>query len=335
MHKISKEIQEIELKIKDILLKNKGKYKVNFPKDIKDYSLVEKFFKSFKKLDMDYFLARPDIDSLADAIIRQFLFNMFNFNFWRYPEKGINEKTKYPRSQELLEIIDNVFIDKNPDYTDLNFDLTFRMGDPRLLYVLKGKFCEKYNDFLFKEWKKYISFVDDLIELIQDDKKRNHFMTFIYNIVNDEIDYSEMLKKMNEFLPNVYGNDIFNKRENMFVYGIIHEFETRNLDTNIKINIPELFAIDYRIPSILFEEGLFEIIKLEEDDELYLELHDICNMELVKDDNIEQLFRASAYKTLLDIKRTEKFNNIKLDSFLFWTSKNNNSQHILVDTTDY
>ena len=27
--------------------------------------------------------------------------------------------------------------------------------------------------------------------------------------------------------------------------------------------------------------------------------------------------------------------DIKLDSFLFWSSKNNNSQHILVDTTDY
>lgn len=329
------EIKKIEFKINGILLKNKGKYKVNFPKDIKDYSLVEKFFKPFKKMDMDYFLARPDIDSLADAIIRQFLFNMFNFNFWRYPENDLIVKPKYPRSQELLDTIDKVFIDKNPDFTDLNFDLTFRMGDPRLLYVLKGKFCEKYDDYLFKEWKKYISFVDDLIDLIQDDKKRNHFMTFIYEIVNDEINYSEMLKKMNEFLPNVYGNDIFNKRENMFVYGIIHEFETRNLDTNIKINISELFAIDYRIPSILFEEGLFEIIKLQEDDELYLELHDICNMELVKDDNFEQLFRASAYKTLLDIKRTEKFNNIKLDSFLFWSSKNKNSQHILVDTTDY
>ncbi len=333
------EIQKIEIKINDILLKNQNKYIVKFPKDIIDYSLVDKFFKSFRKMEMEYFLANPKIESLADAIIRQFVFNMFNFNFWRYPE-DVNERTDYPRSQELIEMLDNVFVGENIEEIDWNFDLTFRIGDPRLLYVLKGKFCEKQNGFLFKEWKQYISFVDDLIELTQDEKKRKHFMTFIYEIVNDEITYSEMLKKMHEFLPNVYGNDIFNKRENMFVYGIIHEFESRNLDTNLKINIPELFAIDYRIPSILFQEGLFEIILKDYDgqgdwEEIHLELHDVCNMELSKDDDFEQLFRASAYKTLLELKRTKKFNNIKLDSYLFWKSKDNKSQHILVNTTDY
>lgn len=334
-----KEMQEIDIKINDILIKNKDKYKVKFPNDIEDYTIVDNFFKSFKKMEMDYFLANSKIESLADAIIRQFLFNMFNFNFWRHTE-GLDIKKSYPRSQELIDLIDKVFVGENPEDIDLNFDSTFRFGDTRLLYVLKGKFCEKYNNFLFKEWETYISFVDDLIKLVQNDKKRHNFITFIYDIMNDEISYSEMLKKMHEFLPRVYGNDIFNKRENMFVYGIIHEFETRNLDTNLKINIPELFAIDYRIPSILFQEGLFEIIEIRHDgngdfDEIHLELHDVCEMELSKDDNFEQLFRAAAYKTLLYLKRNKRFNNVKLDSFLFWKSKSNGAQHILVNTTDY
>ena len=328
---------DICIKINNILINNSNKYSVKFIEGIRFKPNIEKFFKDFRKCKMEYFLAKEEIESLSDAIIRQFIFNMFNFNFWQYPEEGFKNQSKYPRSQELLQIIDNIFIDANPDITSANFDLPFRMGDPRLLLVLKGKLADKYNNFLFKEWETYISYVDDLIELITDKSRRSKFITFIYDIIDNKITYSEMLDTMHEFLPNVYGNDIFNKRENMFVYGIVHEYESRNLDTNIKINNPNLFPIDYRIPSIIFQEGIFEIYEINEEtkEETRLTLVDICNIELNKDDNLEQVFRAGAYKALIDLKRSEKFNNIKLDNFLFWTSKHNNYQHILVNTTDY
>lgn len=38
-------------------------------------------------------------------------------------------------------MLDNVFVGENIEEIDWNFDLILRIGDPRLSYVLKGKFC--------------------------------------------------------------------------------------------------------------------------------------------------------------------------------------------------